>query len=203
MLLLEILPNTVSKEVDHILKSKILRIVVRNLGDANRPSLRKCSHSCLLQYVKNYHNFDSLLYHYTREGVNNGTSWQLQQKCINSFQSILIMEVRHLNWASYELKRWFELLLDKLRDENMFVSKAASQCLSSFCKMQSVKMLIDNLSLDSLAQLKTFVKAEPEPHDLSEEYLDEVIRNKLEQLKKKDKTPLPTKVQASVQEVEP
>jgi hypothetical protein len=162
MLMLEIIPNIVSKEIDHILKSKILKQIIRNLGDANRPSLRKCSHSCLLQYVKSYHNFDSLLYHYMREGLNNGTSWQLQQKCINSFQSILILEVRHLNWSSYELKRWFEILLDRLKDENVFVSKAAFQCLGSLCKMQSVKMLIDNLSIDSLNILKGFLKSDPE-----------------------------------------
>lgn len=64
--MLEVVPNVVSKEVEHLLKSKILRQLVHNLGDLNRPSLRKASHSCLLQYVKTYHNFDSLLYHYTR-----------------------------------------------------------------------------------------------------------------------------------------
>jgi hypothetical protein len=90
MLMLEIIPNVVSRDIDLILKSKILKQIIRNLGDANRPSLSKCSHSCLLQYIKSYHNFDSLLYHYTREGLNYSASWQLQQKCINSFQSIII-----------------------------------------------------------------------------------------------------------------
>ncbi len=175
-----------------MLKSKILKQVIRNLGDLNRPSLRKCSHSCLLQYVKTYHNFDTLLYHYMRQGLNDGPSWQLQQKCINSFQSIFILEVKHLNWSSYELKRWFELLLDKLRDQNTFVSKAASQCLSSFCKMQSVKILVDNLSIDSLNILKGFLKAQTETQEITEEYIDEIIKTKLEQIKKKDK-PVPTK----------
>lgn len=101
LLLLEVVPAVASKEVEHLLKSKLLRAVVRNLGDLDLPSLRKASHSCLVQYIKTYHNFDALLYWYTREGLNSAASWQLQQKSINSFQSILIMEARHIVWTSY------------------------------------------------------------------------------------------------------
>jgi hypothetical protein len=92
--------------VDQLLKNKLIKQVVKNLGDLNNPTLRKCSHSCLLAYVKTYHNFDTILHYYLREGLCS-TSWQLQQKSINSFQSILIMEVKHLNWASYEFKKIF------------------------------------------------------------------------------------------------
>jgi hypothetical protein len=97
------------------------------------------------------------------------------------------MEVRHLNWTSYELKRWFELLLDKLKDENAFVCKAAAQCLGSFCNMQSVKILLDNLSLDSLLVLKQFVAADQDEKELTKQDVEEVIKNKLEQLKRKEK----------------
>jgi hypothetical protein len=96
---------------------------VKNLGDA-KPQIRKTSHYCLLAYVKTYRSFDDLISNYIMEGLYSD-SWQLKQKCVNSFQSILIMEARYLNWAAPDFKRYFELLIDRLNDESPYVQKAA------------------------------------------------------------------------------
>lgn len=58
----------------------------------------------------------------------------MQQKSINSFQSIFILEVKHFDWAHPQSVKLVEVLIDKIEHENLFVSKAASQCILSMCK---------------------------------------------------------------------
>ena len=72
--------------------------MVRNLGDP-KPQLRKTSHYCLLAYIKTYKTFDELIQVYLHFGFSSESA-QLRQKSINSFQSILIMEIKYLNWSS-------------------------------------------------------------------------------------------------------
>ena len=88
--------------------------MVRNLGDS-KPQIRKTSHYCLLAYVKTYKTFDELIQVYINYGFESDT-WQLRQKSINSFQSILIMEMKYLNWSSPEFKKIVEELLAKTKD---------------------------------------------------------------------------------------
>lgn len=108
--------------------------MVKNLGDA-KPQTRKTSHYCLLAYVKTYKTFDELIQIYMHHGINSD-SWQLRQKSINSFQSILIMEIKYLNWSSLEFRRMVEELLAKTKDESQYVQKASEQCLLSICKYE-------------------------------------------------------------------
>jgi hypothetical protein len=72
--------------------------MVINLGDS-KPQIRKTSHYCLLAYIRTFKNFDDLIEVYVGNGLMSG-EWQLRQKSINSFQSILVMEVKFLNWSS-------------------------------------------------------------------------------------------------------
>ena len=88
--------------------------MVANLGDA-KPQIRKTSHYCLLAFVRTFKNFDDLLEVYLKEGLCSN-EWQLRQKSINSLQSIIVMEMRHLNWESKMFRQTFEQLLGKLRD---------------------------------------------------------------------------------------
>jgi hypothetical protein len=68
-----------------------------------------------MAYVKTYKSFDELFQVYLTVGINS-EEWQLRQKAVNSLQSILIMEMKYLNWGSNEFKRVFETLLVKLKD---------------------------------------------------------------------------------------
>jgi hypothetical protein len=68
-----------------------------------------------MAYVKTYKSFDELFQVYLTIGINS-EEWQLRQKAVNSLQSILIMEMKYLNWGSNEFKRVFETLLVKLKD---------------------------------------------------------------------------------------
>ena len=68
-----------------------------------------------MAYVKTYKSFDELFQVYLTVGINS-EEWQLRQKAVNSLQSILIMEMKYLNWGSNEFKRIFETLLVKLKD---------------------------------------------------------------------------------------
>jgi hypothetical protein len=72
--------------------------MVVNLGDS-KPQIRKTSHYCLLAYIRMFKNFDDLIGVYIANGIMS-EEWQLRQKAINSFQSILVMEIKHLNWSS-------------------------------------------------------------------------------------------------------
>jgi hypothetical protein len=49
------------------------------------------------------------------------------------------------------------MLAHKIESMNIFVSKAASQCLLSFCKIEAAKSILPKLSHESLRQLKTFL----------------------------------------------
>lgn len=72
--------------------------MVKNLGDSVA-DIRKKSHYCLLAYVKTYKSFADIIQVYLTTGINSD-EWQLRQKSINSFQSILIMEMKYMNWSS-------------------------------------------------------------------------------------------------------
>lgn len=93
------------RDIEYYVRTKLLKNLVKNLGDL-KPQIRKTSHYCLLAYVKAYKSFDDLISNYIMEGLYSD-NWQLKQKCINSFQSILIMELKHLNWVSPDFKRFF------------------------------------------------------------------------------------------------
>jgi hypothetical protein len=104
-------------------------------------------------------------------------SWQLKQKCINSFQSILIMESKFLNWASSDFKRWFELLVDRLTDESPYVQKAAEQCLISLCKLDNVRGFSKRISQDYLALLRGFLETQKMNGTIQEIKIDpEVVK---------------------------
>lgn len=79
--------------------------MVLNLGDA-KPQIRKTCHYCLLGYIKTFKNFDDLIEAYMNNGMMSSV-WQLRQKSINSFQSILVMEMRHVDWSSASFRRIF------------------------------------------------------------------------------------------------
>ena len=112
-LTLEII-NLNPKEIEYYVRTKLLKNLIKNLGDA-KPQIRKTSHYCLLGYVKTYKSFDELIPIYSTYGLNSN-EWQLRQKSINSFQSILIMEMKFLNWGSGEFRKIFELLMARLKD---------------------------------------------------------------------------------------
>lgn len=131
--------------------------MVRNLGDG-KPQIRKTSHYCLLAYVKTYKTFDELIQVYISYGFESDT-WQLRQKSINSFQSILIMEMKYLNWSSPEFKKIVEELLARTKDESQYVQKAAEQCLVSICKYEEVRNFSKKLPPANYNVLKDFCQA--------------------------------------------
>ena len=70
----------------------------------------------------------------------------MQQKSINSFQSILILEARQFDWADPRSRKVVECLLDRIEHSNLFISKAASQCVLSLCKMEGIRTMVKKLS---------------------------------------------------------
>lgn len=129
------------------MKRKLLRQVVRNLGD-HKMLLRKMSNKCLLEFIRKYHDYDSLLYTYLKEGLeNNSQTLQLKQKCLNSLQSIVIHEFRFLDMNSLYTKRIFENIINLMTyEENTDLQKAAQQCLATLCRLKGIKILIGQLS---------------------------------------------------------
>jgi hypothetical protein len=115
--------NLNPRDIEFYLKSKLLKPTVLNLGDP-KPALRKTAHYTLLAYLRTYRSFDDLMEVYSVAGFAS-PEWQLRQKAINSFQSILVMEMRYLNWSSPEFRKIFEHLLSRLGDDSPFVQKAA------------------------------------------------------------------------------
>ena len=87
-LALEII-NINPRDIEFYIKSKLLKSMVINLGDA-KPQIRKTSHYCLLAYTRTFKNFDDIIEAYITYGFLS-KEWQLRQKSINSFQSILVM----------------------------------------------------------------------------------------------------------------
>ena len=81
----------------------------------------------------------------------------VQQKSINSFQSILILEAKHFDWSDDHSRNLVETLVGKVDHENLFVSKAASQCILSICKMEGIKLVVQRLSEESVRKLKRFL----------------------------------------------
>lgn len=136
--------NLNPKDIEYYIRTKLLKQVVVNLGDP-KPQLRKTSHYTLLAFVKTYKHIDDLITFYLDNGLGSPEP-QLRQKCINSFQSIVITETKYLNWASPEFKRLFELLLQKLKDDNPYVQKAAEQCLLTLSRMEELKAFLKKLS---------------------------------------------------------
>ena len=86
-----------------------------NLGHVSKAPLRKASHTCLLAFIKSYHNFDGLIEQYLDHGFDHD-SLLIKQKSINSFQSIFILEVKNIRWDSPETKRLFQTVIQKAGD---------------------------------------------------------------------------------------
>lgn len=86
--------------------------MIRNLGSQDI-QLRKLSHRCLVEYIRKFNNFDSIITNYLTEALENPDSTlQLKQKTINSLQSILILEYKSLNLKSPVTKRILETLIN-------------------------------------------------------------------------------------------
>jgi hypothetical protein len=112
-LLEQLIINYDKEEIYGATKRRLLRLVVRNLGD-HKMQLRKMSHKCLVEFIKKYHDYDTLLYNYLKEGIeDNSQSLQLKQKCLNSLQSILIIESKYLDMGSLYTKRIFENIIGR------------------------------------------------------------------------------------------
>ena len=154
------------REIEYYIRTKLLKNLVKNLGDA-KPQIRKTSHYCLLTYVKTYKSFDELIPSYASYGLNS-PDWQLRQKSINSFQSILIMEMKYLNWGSGEFRKIFELMLARLKDESQYVRKASEQCLLSLCKIDEIRSFSKKLQSSSFMALREFCEAQKEMGNLQE-----------------------------------
>lgn len=135
MLVLEII-NVNPRDIEYYIKSKVLRQTVLNLGDS-KPQVRKTSHYCLLAFAKTYRSLDELLAIYLELGFSSPEA-QLRQKTINSFQSMIITDAKVINWNSLEFKKVFEALLQKLKDGNAYVQRAAEQCLLTLSKLEPV-----------------------------------------------------------------
>ena len=59
---------------------------------------------------------------------------------------MVITDAKVLNWASVEFKKVFEALLQKLKDGNPYVQRAAEQCLLTLSKLDQVTSFIKKLS---------------------------------------------------------
>ena len=128
--------------------------VVVNLGSQSEPALRQGSHLLLLKYVETYKNFDSLLFHYVDAGLGEGVSWQIQQKAINSFQSIFLLSKKLINWKSVYLQKVVEILIERATHYNQTLSKAAVQALTTMCKQQESRLILVELSVEAVERLR-------------------------------------------------
>lgn len=79
-------------------------MVIPALGHATKSSLRKAAHTVLLNTVKTYPQFTTLGEIYLRQGFLSEVEL-VQQKSINSFQSILILEARNFDWKDQRSKQ--------------------------------------------------------------------------------------------------
>ena len=127
-----------------------------NLGHTTKSSLRKSSHTCLLAFMKSYHNFDGLIEQYLDNGFESD-NLLIKQKSINSFQSIFILELKNMKWQSEESRRLLQTIILKAGDENLQVAKAAAQCLLSMLKNAAVKKTVQFLSIGYLSKLYDFL----------------------------------------------
>ena len=66
-LALEII-NLNPRDIEFYIKTKLLKPMVLNLGDA-KPQIRKTSHYCLLAYIRTFKNFDDLIETYIAHGM--------------------------------------------------------------------------------------------------------------------------------------
>jgi hypothetical protein len=66
--------------------------------------------------------------------------------------------LKHFDWADPRSLRLIETLVSKIEAENLFVSKAASQCVLSICKMEGMKEIVGQLSKDCIRKLKNFME---------------------------------------------
>ena len=89
-----------NKEHEHIIVNHHLEPLVVNLGHPTKPGIRKASHTCLLAFLRSYKNFNTLINAYTSYGLGNESAL-VKQKAINSFQSILILELKRFDWLSH------------------------------------------------------------------------------------------------------
>ena len=49
-------------------------------------------------------------------------------------------------------------LVDKIDHDNLFISKAASQCVLSMCKMEGIKIMVKKMAEDTIRKLKRYLE---------------------------------------------
>lgn len=157
LLLNEIITSIQAKELSGLLYARHLPLVIPALGHPTKSALRKAAHTVLLNAVKNYPHFTILGEIYLTSGFLSEQEL-VQQKSINSFQSILILQAKHFEWTDQRSKKLVETLVNKIENENLFISKAASQCVLSICKMEGIKVLVKRMDVQIIGKLKKFLE---------------------------------------------
>ncbi len=157
LLLNEIITSIQAKELSGLLYARHLPLVIPALGHPTKSALRKAANTVLLNAVKNYPHFTILGEIYLTSGFLSEQEL-VQQKSINSFQSILILQAKHFEWTDQRSKKLVETLVNKIENENLFISKAASQCVLSICKMEGIKVLVKRMDVQTIGKLKKFLE---------------------------------------------
>jgi hypothetical protein len=154
LLLVSALVSQAPRETEQGIRLRVLPLLVPLLGHPEG-QVRKATHNALLQTVRTYRCFDFILTLYARHGLDDPDP-VVQQKAINSLQSLVIMEAKQLSMASEDFRRVFLKLLAAARKEDLAVKKAGEQCLITLCKMQPIKAFAKSLEPEQMTHLREF-----------------------------------------------
>ena len=91
-MLQKIIINTAAEsELFAIIKKRLLSKMVLNLGSVDITT-RRISHKCILEYVRKFRDYESVIPCYIKVGIQQSENIHLKLKTISSFHSLVAEE---------------------------------------------------------------------------------------------------------------
>lgn len=113
----------------NIIKKRLLSKIILNLGSIDMP-IRKISHKCVLEYVRKFRDYETVIGSYLRTAINQSENYHLKLKSINSLHSLLMTENKYFTHAiNCALTLIEELISAAYQPEHLDIRRAALLCL--------------------------------------------------------------------------
>ena len=113
----------------NIIKKRLLSKIVLNLGSIEMP-IRKISHKCVLEYVRKFKDYETVISTYLRTAICQTENYHLKLKSVSSLHSLLMNENKYFTHSvSCVLPLLEELISAAYQPEHLDIRRSALLCL--------------------------------------------------------------------------
>lgn len=136
-----------------IIKKRLLSKMVLNLGSVE-VAIRKISHKCILEFLRKFHDSETVLNVYLKTAMQQNENSHLRLKALNSLHSLLMSETKYFNHDMDAARALLEELIHaSYQKDYPDVSRAAIICLIFVLKVRGAENSIKAMNPATDAEL--------------------------------------------------